>query len=439
MSGVITIPVNVSTSADPDDRVLLTVNGIADNTRVYQDSEDWFSEWDTTGLANGMYQLAFELDPNHDGRTTVASSKMVTVQNGLCFPDNFSVCGGSLYVHAQTIHVNGTWTIEVYGDKGEPFTSLSGPVDASGYCDYPDTSGEGIVISLLDEQGNDLPSNFYDVTITTYPAGAQQQSGGGAESRTRRYYKEKNRGQYHNWVVAYMPIFGDPTYGNPEAQYLAEMMAAAANTVYWSPYGRQNDEVVNQRNYTVGYPLEYLLEDQQDWSGLRQLLHFSEARNFVYFGHGAANLLGTGSTKITDEDLRDVILRDTTDPTSVHEHPYRFVFLDGCNTAKGQLPEIFGLPAKKKISEEKFNTKYKMFPRAFLGWSSLSITGPKSVLDQWRKNTTMDFWVRWSGLDPEGNYVQLPVGVEEASKVISAAFYNTKITLYGCPTLREAV
>lgn len=286
----------------------------------------------------------------------------------------------------------------------------------------------------VDGQGNDLPSNFYDVTVNAANPGG---GGGTTTPGHMRIWKEKG-GFGKNWVVAYDPIYGNPGLGNPQANYLAEMISAAAETVHSSQYGIQNDAVVNQENLTWGYPLEFLLENSSDWVHLKNLIAFEQAENFVYFGHGGKAVIGRQpGLEITSVDI-DNLLHNLHDPLAGvgQGRPYRFVFLDGCNTAKGNLPEAFGIP-KKEIPESDFRDKYKVLPRAFLGWSSLSMTGPRSVLDGTRKDKTVEFWAAWSGLEPDGNPTGQPaVGVKQASQLIhSAGFWNNKITFYGCPTL----
>jgi hypothetical protein len=64
----------------------------------------------------------------------------------------------------------------VLDDQGKVFTNLSGTADANGFCDYPDASQEGVVISLLDTNGNQLPPNYYDMTLTTYPVSTLAES-----------------------------------------------------------------------------------------------------------------------------------------------------------------------------------------------------------------------------------------------------------------------
>jgi hypothetical protein len=48
-------------------------------------------------------------------------------------------------------------------------------------------------------------------------------------------------------------------------------------------------------------------------------------------------------------------------------HPYRFVFLCGCSTAKGNWPQAFGIPKVEGLVNNDF-FKRGLRPRAFMGW-----------------------------------------------------------------------
>jgi len=451
LSGIATIPLNINPSADTNASIVLTVNGNSADTVVFQTNGNWYARWDTTSTANGVYQLGFEISPSDNADNQVVGTGFAEVQNAVCFPDNLSLCGGSLYVHAQTVDTNGTWTMTVYDDQGNLFTNLSGTVDANGFCDYPDTTQEGAVISLLDENGNQLPSNYYDVTVTTSPAATASASrvhanaaGGGASSGFRRYYNEKlHGGERRNWVIAYMPIYDNVDSTDDPKGKLSEMMEGAAELIHESQYGINNDAVINQQNTTWGYPYTFTLNAHRDWSRLMNLLQFSEARNFVYFGHGWSDLIGVHGGEHLDKSELQFILKNipnplkdnATNPASLH--PYRFVFLDGCNTAKGGLPEIFGIPSKQ-VSGNDWDNKYHLFQRAFLGWSGLDMAHINKTMSEDHKTFYEGFWRAWTGAD-RGN---LQNAINDASPVWDywlqqnvPGTLSRSITIYGCPTL----
>lgn len=426
LSGVVTIPININTNTDTNTLILLTVNGAAVDTSVYQSNGVWFASWDTTSTANGVYQLNFEMVES-DGEVVIpVGTTFVNVQNGVCFPDDVPLFGNALYVHAQTISINGTWTMDVYDDQDNLFTSLSGPVDANGYCDYPDTSQEGVAISLP----NNNQSTYYDVYVTTYPAAtamfnsasANDANSGGTSSISRRYYPQKNVGDGKNWVIAYMQVFGQPS-GNgedPPAQ-LGSMMEGAAQIIVNSQYGINNASVVNQITTTAGLPYTFTLDQSRDWTTLLNLLEFSEAENFVYFGHAGPNLIGLSQPYGLSSDLLKRVL-------VLQNHPYRFVFLYGCQSAEGNLPDAFGITKKKWK-----NNKAGLTPQAFLGWDDKRSWFYKHFLPPENQYFFEGFWREWSGTHPN-----LQDAINYAYRVRNYDYFASEPT-EPCPDAKEIV
>ncbi len=97
-------------------------------------------------------------------------------------------------------------------------------------------------------------------------------------------------------------------------------------------------------------------------------------RDFVFFGHGSPNVLGSANYK---EGLSSIALNlaNSYKPTTgsskpiPNGHPYRFVFLDGCDTAEGNWPLGFGIPLEEGMTINDFVNKRGIRPRAFMGWN----------------------------------------------------------------------
>ncbi len=151
--GIVQIPLNISTNVDTNTTFTLQINGIAQNTTVYQTNGNWFAAWDSTTFANGAYQLSMEYDLDED-TPIVGVTKFVNAQNAVCFPNSLPMCGSSLYVQPQTINTNGAYTMNIYDNQTNLFASLSGSVDGNDFCDDPKTGQPGITVSLLDTNGN---------------------------------------------------------------------------------------------------------------------------------------------------------------------------------------------------------------------------------------------------------------------------------------------
>jgi hypothetical protein len=63
--------------------------------------------------------------------------------------------------------------------------------------------------------------------------------------------------------------------------------------------------------------------------------------------------------------------RNLNDPS---RHAYRYVFLDGCETAAGNLPLAFGIPKKKVMRLNDFLNDGRR-PCAFMGWTKTKWIG----------------------------------------------------------------
>jgi hypothetical protein len=104
------------------------------------------------------------------------------------------------------------------------------------------------------------------------------------------------------------------------------------------------------------------------------LLADDSSRNLYFFGHAGKSLIGKKSSNhLTGSDLQ-FILHSSSNPlaTNGSSHVYRFVFLDGCQTAAGDLPVDFGI-GKRIMPQEVWN-KAGLAPRSFLGWKSYTGT-----------------------------------------------------------------
>jgi hypothetical protein len=250
----------------------------------------------------------------------------------------------------------------------------------------------------------------------------------------------------------FMPVYGeDITYGNA-AGLLAGMIGMPVQAVLHSAYGSEG--TVNDQYTTADGQTALMLNDPSSpspydsgsWNQLKSLLSESDAHNFVYFGHGAVDFIGMKSRyKITSADVAAMLTNNLSGGIQTlygpQQHPYRFVFLDGCNTARGNLPLAFGIP-NKVVSDDDWNNKYHLQPRAFLGWSGYTawslglVKNDPSVMDATRQQSTVQFWHLWSGYDPDSDSFDPAQSLQDAKDIIHAAtYFAPNVTLYGDPDL----
>jgi hypothetical protein len=108
-----------------------------------------------------------------------------------------------------------------------------------------------------------------------------------------------------------------------------------------------------------------------DWTTFRNALYNPLSRNLVYFGHGGPNNLGYNwSDANVSISANEIASRLHTIPDyQTNRHAYRFVFLDGCSSSKGTLPEAFGI-IHRPIDNVNYYSGASIRPSAFVGWDA---------------------------------------------------------------------
>jgi hypothetical protein len=141
-------------------------------------------------------------------------------------------------------------------------------------------------------------------------------------------------------------------------------------------------------SFPIKFGTNYSQSDRDgSWSNLVNALSNPQCRNFFYYGHGSPHSVGgdyttfdpdgfpTGAEEpanskahMTSQDIRDKITFNNPLGASF----YRFVFLDGCLTATGDLPDAWGIA--KTTNDISFysstNNTGHLRPSAFVGWNT---------------------------------------------------------------------
>ena len=261
-------------------------------------------------------------------------------------------------------------------------------MDSDGFCDYPDTSATGITLSLLDQHGNQLPSTYYDVSVTAHsPTGLE------SAAATTRVGVELPWTGNSFWAVAYLDAYLKDSTSD---RALDTMFADMITQIWNSRYGGYSVINCPYREQPIPARLQYVA----DWGSLANSLYDQRVRNFIYFGH--ANKTGIGHNDInlslTVTNLQQ-LLKNGADPlTGWNKHPYHFVFLDGCDSGKGDLCKVFGIP-KQKMSVAQMQAR-GLFPRAFLGWKGKTAKSVKNVLPGDHQRYVMTLFELWPQTNP---------------------------------------
>jgi len=375
-----------------------SVNGldVADSTSGFLQAT-----WNTTCLSNGSYTLVPGVQlgayTEYDGTPVT-----VTISNLIRFPNLWPVAGEAMRIEAQTIHTNGTWQMEILDDQNNHLATLSGEVDSSGYCNLSGFTGPGFSLSLLDNNGNQLPYPFYVANVTTFAAAGQTPPQ--ASGRITNFVEQSWWGQQTWFNVAYQQIYGASSQDGLNLQQMIVDVYLAAKSRY--PNFAQAVQLGNETE-------PWRLRGPSEWAQLSiALTNDFGTRNLYYFGHGSAERMGyvdDTSQQINIPDLNK-LLKNASDPLKgTNGRPYRFVFLDGCKTANGNLSPAFGIP-KGNVPIAEFTGKRGIRPRAFVGWSK-NVTIGWATFNQQHSTFIASFFDKWAnGRDLHG----FPLGIEAA-------------------------
>lgn len=325
----------------------------------------------------------------------------------ITFPDGWPLAGDAMYIGAQTTHTNGSWVMDIYGQE-DYLTSFEGPVDADGYCNMAGQPGPGFSLYLLDQNGEQFPFQYYIVVVETFPPGGgvtAMANASGPATTVITNYVEKSWWGSTRFAVAYQEIFPG---NSSDGQYIFNFMSAVAAI---AEYRYPNDPIRGSMF------LPFALRGPEDWAQMGTDLTDLTVRNLYYFGHGSNDSFGLADRQyqISVADLNGWLHNAFNPLQGLNRHPYRFVFLDGCSSAKGNLSPAFGIP-KGRVALGEFTTKRGLRPRAFMGWDKDMLIGWGAV-NQGHLGFVERFFDKWAHhVEPEGLPCSLNLAKDLASK-----------------------
>jgi len=369
----------------------------------------------------------------------------ITIGNLITFTNWADLILSNTYTfQAQSSVPNVNWEIDIYDVNGD-FVNYQ-----TGY------SGDGNIAwtwNLTDYNGNsrsdDSDPFFYPyITITEGSEDSKQSGGvhpdaGGGSTTSPMPPLASQFPSQGSWVFAYLDKFyddGTSKYAGADSYYLNGIHTMEGGPIEWS---------LGTWDYPIEFGGSYSQANRNaSWQTLEQTyLERWTVRNFYYFGHGAANSIGGD---INTLDSSNNITSSKTLPGStaymtsqfVHDNitfnksygaiPFRFVFLDGCNTASGGWPQAWGIPKQNEplsYYTSSSNTTGAR-PSAFVGWD-VEIGGSKdwgTIPNFWQFR--MDWMAEWAGTFEEDLYDALQAG-NDFSSWVSPSQFNAHNKVYG--------
>ncbi|HEY5298375.1 MAG TPA: hypothetical protein VIK59_10660 [Verrucomicrobiae bacterium] len=281
---------------------------------------------------------------------------------------------------AQSSATNVDWEIDIYDIYGDFVNSQTGHSDdgnISWTWDLTDYTGASRADSDSD------PVFYPYITITENSESLVQlgsvhpDAGGGSATMPPAAASFPSAG---GWIIAYMDnFFIDAGQSGEDDYYKGVMNNLVGGPALWD---------ISVTPYAIEYGSNYAQADRDgSWSNLVNVLSNPQYRNFYYFGHGAPDRIGgdittfdssnnpTGATEFPGSKAH-LMSQDVPDKITVNNPLgacfYRFVFLDGCNTANGDLPDAWGIgKATNDLAyyNSPGNTRH-LRPSAFVGWNT---------------------------------------------------------------------
>lgn len=269
--------------------------------------------------------------------------------------------------NAQSSEPNVNWEIDIY-DVNDEFVNSQTGTSADGNISWTWDLTDYTGASRLDDGD---PFFFAYLTVTN----SSGDPGGWMPPLANQFPATGD------WIVSYLDNFyddGTSNYAGADNYYTNGLNTLEGGPLEWS---------IGEIQVALKFGRVYSQTNRDhSWDILRTFLTSWNNRNFYYFGHGSANTIGgdistldssnniTGSKSLPGSAsyLSSQWVHDNVTYNSVWgPMPFRFVFLDGCDTATGNWPWAWGVP-KQTVGPDWYrnsaNNPSGSRPNAFAGW-----------------------------------------------------------------------
>ena len=347
-------------------------------------SGQWIATWDTSSITNGTHVLSLRasyvvLDYATDGPLE-GVERTVTIDNGIIFPQPFSVFFGDLvWFYFQTKWAAVDYQIDVFINTNTYIGSFTNYITngVESFYWYPEgdgfTNDEFRCEFYVQEHSGAAPNG-------NGPGGA----GGSAQNTNHWYAREVPFTDSGRMVVAFAPPTGSSTI-TAKAELMVRNGVLNAAPYNFSP---PNDPNVLAVQLTAG-----------NKAAILGFLGDYDYRYCYIFAHGDQQSFGPFMNPDATIKKNEIIVATQNllyalPPKAAH--PFKFVWIDGCETAKGNLCEAFGIPTGQRANFDFHGpTGNNLHSRAFLG-AYENYTYNYATMDTKRANMLQTFWQDWS-------------------------------------------
>jgi hypothetical protein len=381
--GATFIPVDFKDYRDRVDNIQLLLNGEptpnADFMSYASGGQTNWGMWIYFDrLTNGTHQIQLittlrlndEIGDNSAFLVLSNLTRSIVVFNQVSFPDwNEFVQGDTYTFNAQTANPDTDWWIDIYDVWGNYVNTGSGHT-SNGQVSW--------TWDLTDSWGNsrdDFDSDPYFYSYITFDTATGP--GNGPQSQTTKPTPPPVKG-YPNrgeWMVSFQDRwFADaPGYASDSQDKFIDAMGAirggpilVGDTAQWYPI-RFGTNVYTQA------------DREYSWTNLLAWVGDLYLRNLYYHGHGGTTSIGCDMhTLSTNGFVTGGIMSSSRSKSEIYSWQiaqktrykrFRFVFLDGCSTTGGDLPNAFNVSKTNHTIDFYENHSKHPRPSVFVGWS----------------------------------------------------------------------
>ncbi|MFO1475856.1 MAG: hypothetical protein U1F98_04310 [Verrucomicrobiota bacterium] len=379
LSGTLTIPIEFGNDAGTLSALSIREDGVpvGNSQAVGPFAVPPSIVLDTTAMSNGVHQIyvnaTWDSGGNEGSQGIVEIDSLpatVTVYNEITFPNWISYYGelyDSMLISAQSVHTDADWYADVYGSESGYIGTFAGH-----------TYDGNIVASwnLIGPYGESHAGESYfqfvfetDWTASAMAqadAGQTQSSAGSATTVSPKTYRQTD-----NWVSKGMWVVANQQAW--QGAVGADVLDSATDQFVQlaTSFGLTTRPA---HNYAEAFRISFADNSSisiktSQWLALRQAIYHPESRNFFYLGHGSPTGLGASDNTNLFIPASEIASSLHTMPAGqTDRHGFRFVFLYGCSTANGTLPESFGVIHRPNVQPIEYASA-ALTPSAFVGWN----------------------------------------------------------------------
>lgn len=450
LSGEVQMPIEIAVDSTDHIESVTFFNSADDSPvigaqAIQNSSGGWVFDWNTSMVENGSYNIYAEVDfITDDPVSSINLPVSLSVNNTISFPNYFSrIFGSQMWIYAETIP-DAAYTIDMYDENTNYFGTFADSADDSGVISFlwdltdgegntfdstnffgvftVDTSSPEVVLKVQAKTIKGSTLNFQTLSPTKKifanrikANGVHANDSGSSSSATQTWALETGWSGNDKFAVAYAPLT-DPG-SDPNTSFKESEMMIGGD-------GGELGGVVSQlADYGLAYQLSpgnvaqssaFEMGSLTDKTNLLSYLADGSYRNFYFFGHGNPTVIAaydSSEVAINSFTISQKLGNFLSGSKPENFHPYRLVFIDGCDTGKGKFCEAFGIPAQ--TLNNSFFATAGVRSRAFLGFKK-SISFNTSQWD-WRSLMLGGFFADWMSGAPMQTCVNNAVNATHSS------------------------